>query len=86
MNGKELIYQGIPISIVIMALVQLAKGLGLPTKFAPLLAVGLGILAGIPAYVLNKDISMLFLGLITGLIASGLFSNLKEGKRIVAGK
>lgn len=60
-------FQGVSLVAVIMALVQLAKGLKLPTALAPLLAALLGIAAG---YFLLND---WFMGVVLGLTAAGLY-------------
>ena len=87
MDYREVfIYGGIPVSVIIIALVQLAKGLGLPTKFCPLLSLGLGLLAGGIAYLIVKDLNYVYLGLISGLLASGLFSNFHEGVKLIGKK
>ena len=61
---------------VVMALVQGAKEIGLPVKFAPLLAVvlGVGFVVGRQATV---DYDAVYAGILTGLIAAGLYSGTK---------
>jgi len=86
MDYKELIYNGVPISFIILGLVQIYKGIGMAKKFAPLLSLGLGILIGGIAYYGSGEKDLIFLGLLSGLIASGVFSNIKEGANIVRGK
>lgn len=61
---------------VVVAFVQMAKGMGVPVKYAPLLAVilGVGFMAGRnTAY----DFETVFNGMIVGLAASGLYSGAK---------
>lgn len=61
---------------LIVALVHIAKTLGLPSKFAPVmsLAFGVGILA-----LLRQDLATTIIsGLIAGLTASGLWSGVKS--------
>lgn len=63
---------------VIVALVELFKGLGLPKKFAALISVSLGAIIGI-FYIENNDIkTRIFLGIVYGLSASGLYSTTKN--------
>lgn len=78
---------GIPIAAVIVALVELAKRQGLEAKYAPVLAVIIGLLTGALVQ-LSKDpavaswVDSLLNGLLAGLAASGLYS----GGKAVAGK
>lgn len=62
---------------IVLALVEVAKRLGMGSKFAPIAAVvlGLGIFAVWGDGVL---LDKLFEGLISGLTASGLYSGIKK--------
>lgn len=63
---------------IIVALIELAKGLGLPAKFSPVLGVVLGIAGGI-FYIAPGEIAYgLIVGLMMGLSASGLYSGTKN--------
>lgn len=63
---------------VIMSIVELAKGLGMPKKFSAITAVAIGILAGI-FFMEHSDIKMgIFKGVVYGLTASGLYSGTKN--------
>lgn len=63
---------------VIMAIVQLAKGLGLPRKFSAITAVLAGAIIGI-FYIEPRDIKIgIFKGVVYGLTASGLYSGTKN--------
>lgn len=63
---------------VIVALVALFTGAGLPKRFAPIVAVVLGIAAGL-IYVAPGDVAQgVFVGLTMGLAASGLYSGTKN--------
>lgn len=63
---------------VIIALVELVKTLGLPAKLAPLAALILGIVAGL-IYLAQGDFKQaIFLGIVAGLSASGLYSSSKN--------
>jgi len=57
---------------IIVGLVEVAKRVGLPTKFLPLLAVVLGIAN---SYLFNEF--SIIDGLVSGLMAVGLFSGVK---------
>lgn len=66
---------------LIIGLAQLAKNLGLKTKFIPLLDVALGLLSGILVYGIEANYGItkgIMLGLAIGLSACGLFSGIKN--------
>jgi hypothetical protein len=77
---------GIPLALLIVALVELAKRQGLPDQRAPLIAVGLGvlfmILGRLDQPVLGTWYEVVLHGLVVGLTACGLYS----GGRAVAGR
>ncbi|MGE5677240.1 MAG: hypothetical protein ACM3ZR_04200 [Pseudomonadota bacterium] len=63
---------------VLISVVELLKGLGLPSKFSALAAVVLGALIGV-FYLEPRDIKAgLFKGVVYGLTASGLYSGTKN--------
>lgn len=63
---------------IIISIVELAKGLGLPKKYSALLAVGTGVLIGI-VYLHPMDIKFgIFDGVVFGLSAAGLYSGTKN--------
>ena len=63
---------------IIISIVELTKGLGIPRKFSALLAVITGIAIGI-FYLHPLDIRLgIFEGVIYGLSASGLYSGAKN--------
>lgn len=65
---------------IVIALVQAIKLTGfIPDHFAPLLSIGVGVLVGWLAHMDTPDFtSVLLTGAIYGLIASGLYSGVKE--------
>ena len=77
----ELTLYAIPIAAVIVGLVELAKGQGLPSRYAPVLAVCLGLLFAtlgrLDDPTVGTWLQVELLGLITGLSASGLYSGAK---------
>ncbi len=77
----ELTLYAIPIAAVIVGLVELAKGQGLPSRYAPVLAVCLGLafatLGKLDDPAVGTWLQTEMLGLITGLSASGLYSGAK---------
>ncbi|MHB1394518.1 MAG: hypothetical protein ACYCYE_15885 [Clostridia bacterium] len=63
---------------IIMSIVEMAKGLGLPSKFSAVVAVIVGALIGV-FFVEPQSIKMgLFKGILYGLTASGLYSGTKN--------
>jgi Na+/H+ antiporter NhaC len=63
---------------IILSIVELAKGLGLPKKFSALVAIVVGVLIGI-FYIEPQNIKYgLFKGVVYGLSASGLYSGTKN--------
>ena len=63
---------------IIMAIVELAKGIGMPKKFSAVLAVIIGALIGV-FFVEPQCIKMgIFKGIVYGLTASGLYSGTKN--------
>ena len=77
----DLVIYGLPIAAVIVGLVELAKGQGLPSRYAPVLAVVLGLafatLGRLDDPTVGTWLQVELLGLITGLSASGLYSGAK---------
>lgn len=66
---------------LIIALAEVAKKLGLKTKFIPLLDLGLGILSGIVIFSIDSGLSIIegiVVGIACGLSACGLFSGIKN--------
>lgn len=63
---------------IIMAMVELAKGLGMPKKFSAVLAVIIGAIIGV-IFVDPQCIKIgIFKGIVYGLTASGLYSGTKN--------
>lgn len=68
---------------LILAVVQMFKGLGLPKKLSPVVASALGIIAGV-VYVAPDNLAEgILVGLALGLGASGLYSGAKNMKEEV---
>ncbi|MDD3704872.1 MAG: hypothetical protein PHC45_02225 [Clostridiaceae bacterium] len=63
---------------VIISLIQIAKGLGLPKKFSALAALVIGVIFGV-FFLEPRCIKMgIFKGIVYGLSASGLYSGTKN--------
>lgn len=63
---------------IIMSIVEMAKGLGLPCKFSAIVAVVVGALIGV-FFVEPQHLRIgLFKGIVYGLTASGLYSGAKN--------
>lgn len=79
----EIVIAGLPASGVIVALVEGAKRLGLPVRWAPLLAVCLGLLCGVLARLaavapsVHRWYEAAGGGIVLGLSAAGLYSGAK---------
>lgn len=68
---------------LVMGLIQVFKSVGLPTKFAPLVSLVLGVIA--TTSIGFVDIESILGGLLVGLVASGLWSGTKNvSEEIVA--
>ena len=69
----------------VMAIAEIAKNLGLDSRFVPILDVVLGIILGVLIFTIYQSMGIVegtILGLAVGLSACGLFSGIKN----VAGK
>ncbi len=77
---ESLILYGVPAVLIIVALVQVAKGYGMDAKWAPLLAVGLGVLLAVCAQLATQSAAfdawyrVVLGGLLAGLVACGAYS------------
>lgn len=75
----EVLSSGVLLGIII-GVVQLAKKAGLPSKFAPLLAIGVGLAFSLFNFFVS-DLGLkeaVFTGVVFGLSAVGLFSGVKN--------
>lgn len=76
-----LVLYGIPIAALIVGLVEMAKrSLSLPDRWAPVLALALGVVFAVLGWLEFAEASLLeqvLLGLMTGLMAAGLYSGTK---------
>lgn len=61
---------------VVLALTEVAKKLGLRTKWCPVLAIILGAVGSV--YLNTVDLSSILSGIVYGLSASGLYSGTKS--------
>ena len=80
----ELLIGGVPLVALIVALVELAKQtLGMESRFAPVLAVGLGMLLAVGIQVsqlfpvFGTWFQVVVLGMVAGLLACGIYSGTK---------
>ncbi len=79
----EVLIAGVPASGVIVALVEGAKRLGMPARWAPLCAVALGLCCGLAAHLvtvvpaLEGWVEAVGGGIVLGLVAAGLYSGTK---------
>jgi Kef-type K+ transport system membrane component KefB len=69
---------GIALVPVVLAMVELLKRAGIPKKLSPIVSIVLGILAGFYYLAPDDPKKAIFLGLVVGLSAIGLFSGTKN--------
>jgi|GEM_PF-753973 hypothetical protein len=75
---EEFSIYGMALVPVILAMVELLKRVGIPKKFSPITALILGILSGFYYLAPGEPQKAIFLGLISGLSAIGLWSGTKN--------
>lgn len=83
MNVSDLMQYGLPFVPLVAGLVELAKRSGLPAKFSPLVAVLLGMVAGVAYIAPANDATWsvgILAGVVVGLVTSGLYSS---GKNLI---
>ena len=80
----ELLIGGVPLVALIIALVELAKQTaGLDTRYAPAMAVALGIVLAVGVQlselypVFGTWLQVIVLGMVAGLLACGIYSGTK---------
>jgi len=74
----DLFVSGISVVGIIIGLIQVAKKMGLPNKFAPMLSISLGVIFGGIVAMLESDPGNVFVGLACGLMACGLYDQVKN--------
>jgi hypothetical protein len=79
----ELLVSGVGITVLVPALVELAKRLGLPTRYAGLASiVAAGLVLGLIQLQANADVggaaAWLLLSLVYGLAAAGFYSQVRK--------
>lgn len=62
---------------VIIGLTQVAKMAGLPSKYAPLLAIIFGVLGTLSLSLFSVTANTIIAGLVVGLMSMGLYSGTK---------
>lgn len=72
MDVGSLTIAGVGAVPLVLALVQLVKGIGMPTKYTPLLSVIMGV--ALVVFVEGYMVDSVMTGLVVGLSASGLWS------------
>lgn len=75
---EEFSVYGIALVPVILAMVELLKRVGIPKKLSPIVALILGILCGFYYLAPGEPQKAIFLGVVAGLSAIGLFSGAKN--------
>lgn len=72
---------GIAMIPVVLGLVELMKRLGLPSKWAPLTSMALGLVSGFFYMAPGEPAKAILTGIVVGLGASGLWSGSKTTAR-----
>ena len=76
---SDMVISGIPAIAIIVGVVEYFKSLGLPTRYAPLLAMSLGIVTGLVVEAVNTYptispwVTAVVSGLAVGMSATGLY-------------
>jgi len=75
MDYNSVLLYGIPVLALIIGLVKVAREMGLPSKFAPAAALGLGVVGGVAvAYQNGMDpVGGVVIGIALGLMACGIY-------------
>ncbi len=73
----------IVLSAVILGLTQAAKLAGLKVKYAPAVAIGLGLVFGLLSLIVTPYYEVVIAGLIAGLTAVGLYSGPKKVVQVI---
>ncbi|MCL5264154.1 MAG: hypothetical protein M1343_02995 [Chloroflexi bacterium] len=80
MDPSATLWWGVPALFVVIGLVELAKKVGFPAQYAMLLAVAIGIVGGILSTIFANSVlaNATMGGVVIGLMASGLWSGVKN--------
>jgi small basic protein len=75
MDYNSILLYGIPVLALVIGLVRVAREMGLPSRFAPAAALGLGVLGGVAvAYQQGLDpVAGIVIGIALGLMACGVY-------------
>lgn len=75
----DLVLAGVPAILIIIGLVEYVKSLGVPSEWCPLVAIGLGVLAGVAKQLMamypfiEPWVVAVISGLVVGMAATGLY-------------
>lgn len=75
MDINSIMIFGVPAIAVIMAIVKVAREVGLPSKYAPALSLGVGVVIGIGVALQSGDLWLtgLPVGILLGASACGIY-------------
>lgn len=87
MDYNSVLLYGIPVLALIIGLVKVAREMGLPSKFAPAAALGLGIIGGIAVAYQNgmAPVGGVVIGIALGLMACGIYDQGKLSSDVATG-
>lgn len=71
------------ISLAIIAIVAMLKQFGLPTKWAPLVGIALGVVAVLGVAFFEPTTQLIFTGIVIGLSALGLYDTGAKTAQII---
>jgi len=83
----NLVLFAVPVAPLVLVLVQIAKGVGFPKRYAPLLAAAIGISFGLVTFYVTRYpetadfVRYTLLGLLAGLAAAGLYDSVHETRK-----
>lgn len=68
--------------VLVGAIVEAMKIVGMQTKYAPIVAIALGVVLNLIFFSVGEELSgALFAGLVVGTMASGLYDNIKTANQ-----
>ncbi len=87
MDYNSILLYGIPVLALIIGLVKVAREMGLPSKFAPAAALGMGIIGGVAVTYQNgmDPVGGVVIGIALGLMACGIYDQGKLSGDVAAG-
>ena len=75
MDISQYVVYGVPAVALVMGLVKVFREIGLPSKFAPIVSIGLGVISGVTiAFEVGQPYSAgIVIGIMIGLSSCGIY-------------